>query len=142
MTAAIASRTVYFRRWRFFSQDDAPGREMSVREPTKTGREAKTREIQPKNGPSREKWRRGAFSAGRDSPPLAHRHRPHPGSVGAGPVQNLGQNLGSEVDRLVREVEATPVHGDHRPRAQVEEGAVGLLGIGVLGAHEPAGLVG
>src|SRR3954469_15628651 len=114
MTAAIASRTVYFRRWRFFSQDGAPGREMSVREPAKTGREAKKREIQPKNGPStektghpgengairprktvrtvktassREKRRRGASSAGRDSPALAHRHRAHPGAVGAGPVQ-------------------------------------------------------
>src|SRR4051812_871592 len=69
-----------------------------------------------------------AFLSGRDSPPFAHCHRPPPAAVGAGPVQNLGQDLGSEVDGLVREVEAPPVHGDHRPRAEVEEGAVGLLG--------------
>src|SRR4051812_5045200 len=88
---------IFFARWRSRKRDERPGAH-------KNRPGSKNREIQPKNGPSREKWRRGAFSAGRDSPPLAHRHRPHPGAVGAGPVQNLGQNLGSEVDGLVREV--------------------------------------
>jgi hypothetical protein len=54
----------------------------------------------------------------------------------------LPQQRGRLVEGLVGQLEGAPVHGEEVPGAQIEEGLDGVLGVHVLGLHEPPGLVG
>src|SRR5205823_7680340 len=46
------------------------------------------------------------------------------------------------VERLVGELERSPVHGYKMPRAEIDEGLYRLLRVHVLLLHEPGGIVG
>src|SRR6267143_855827 len=58
-----------------------------------------------------------------------------PSPLGAEPLRGLEE-------RLVGELERSPVHGDETAGAQIDEGLHGLLRVHVLLLHEPGGVIG